>query len=300
VFARSLDSSLGGTESKFERRALRALFGRMALLKSGVGTVWLVSLVGLTLLSDLINATTADIQLDPSKDSSRACGGDGFDTGQRMGSPSLSTQRLIKSDSGKIRGLDKSLAQQRVDCQKGARCRSWGKVRGGEDRDEETDPSRTRSEVSNPLGKGSDEGLIGSLEHWQGDLQGPVLHESPGEGSGISDEDKGVVSKHGHWQILPSFGWFYQFPLRRPEQSKAIPLVEKQVPGRPSRAFSLRSKNQTAEVAFSTILYVGTSRDYEYFVATRVMIQTLLRTGTRADIVVLASEGVPTKWVGIL
>lgn len=264
----------------------------MAQIKSGAGTVLLIALVGLALLSSLPNSTTTDIQSDPSKDSSRACGGDGFDTGQRKGFLSLSTQRLMSSNPEKIRGLDNSLAQQRADCQKCARCRSWGKVRG-EDRVEERDPLKTGSEVS-------DEGLVDPSENWQGDLQRPVLHESPGEVSEFSDEDKGVASKHGHWQILPSFGWFYQFPSRRPEQSKAVSLVEKQVPSRPSRAFSLRSKNQTAEVAFSTILYVGTSRDYEYFVATRVMIQTLLRTGTRADIVVLASEGVPREWVDIL
>jgi hypothetical protein len=288
-----LTLSFGRVESKFERRALRALFGQMAQFKSGVVTVWLVSLVGLALLCDLTNATTADIQFDPSKDSSHAFGEAGFNAGQRKKSPNPSTPKLMSSNPEQMRGVDKSQAQQRVDCQKGARCRSWGKVRGVEDRAEERDPMRTGSEVSYPIRKESDEHLVDPSENWRGDLQGPVVHESRGEVSRVSDKDKGVVSKHSHWQILPSFGWFYQFPSGRSEQSKTVPLVEKQVPGR-------RRKNQTAEVAFSTILYVGTSRDYEYFVATRVMIQTLLRTGTRADIVVLASEGVPREWVDIL
>ena len=89
---------------------------------------------------------------------------------------------------------------------------------------------------------------------------------------------------------------------KKSRQAPAL-FLDKKEEGTSRRESAVRCfqrTNRTAEVAFSTILYVGTSRDYEYFVATRVMIQTILRTGTHADVVVLASEGVPRDWVDIL
>ncbi|CAI5477271.1 unnamed protein product [Closterium sp. Yama58-4] len=55
-----------------------------------------------------------------------------------------------------------------------------------------------------------------------------------------------------------------------------------------------------ASFAYAAILYMGTPRDYEYYVATRVMLQTVRRTGTVADLVVLASEDVPATWTNTL
>ncbi|CAI5510244.1 unnamed protein product [Closterium sp. Naga37s-1] len=55
-----------------------------------------------------------------------------------------------------------------------------------------------------------------------------------------------------------------------------------------------------ASFAYAAILYMGTPRDDEYYVATRVMLQTVRRTGTVADLVVLASEDVPATWTNTL
>lgn len=84
------------------------------------------------------------------------------------------------------------------------------------------------------------------------------------------------------------------------EQGKAEHTPETALESGGKRSKCGKGGNQTSDVAFSTILYVGTSRDYEYFVATRVMIQSLLHTGTDADVVVLASEGVPQDWTATL
>ncbi|CAK9210031.1 unnamed protein product [Sphagnum jensenii] len=44
------------------------------------------------------------------------------------------------------------------------------------------------------------------------------------------------------------------------------------------------------------MLYMGTPRDYEFYVAARVMLQTLLHFKVDADLVVIASQDVPLKW----
>ncbi|KAE8055905.1 hypothetical protein FH972_012716 [Carpinus fangiana] len=41
--------------------------------------------------------------------------------------------------------------------------------------------------------------------------------------------------------------------------------------------------------AYATMLYMGTPRDYEFYVATRVMIRSLVRLDVEADLVVIAS-----------
>ncbi|GJP43873.1 hypothetical protein CLOM_g3275 [Closterium sp. NIES-68] len=66
--------------------------------------------------------------------------------------------------------------------------------------------------------------------------------------------------------------------------------------------FSLMRSDVAANASFAyvAILYMGTPRDYEYYVATRVMLQTVRRTGTAADLVVLASEDVPDSWTNTL
>ncbi|KAI9173808.1 hypothetical protein LWI28_006865 [Acer negundo] len=52
--------------------------------------------------------------------------------------------------------------------------------------------------------------------------------------------------------------------------------------------------------AYATMMYMGTPRDYEFYVATRVMIRSLVNLGVDADIVVIASLDVPLRWVRAL
>ncbi|XP_052171407.1 putative glucuronosyltransferase PGSIP8 [Diospyros lotus] len=52
--------------------------------------------------------------------------------------------------------------------------------------------------------------------------------------------------------------------------------------------------------AYATMMYVGTPRDYEYYVATRVMIRSLAGLGVDADLVVIASLDVPLRWLQAL
>lgn len=49
--------------------------------------------------------------------------------------------------------------------------------------------------------------------------------------------------------------------------------------------------------AYATMMYMGTPRDYEFYVATRVLIRSLVRLGVDADLVVIASVDVPSRWV---
>ncbi|KAG0578896.1 hypothetical protein M758_4G060600 [Ceratodon purpureus] len=48
--------------------------------------------------------------------------------------------------------------------------------------------------------------------------------------------------------------------------------------------------------AYATMLYMGTPRDYEFYVAARVMLGTLVRLQVDADLVVIASATVPQHW----
>lgn len=48
--------------------------------------------------------------------------------------------------------------------------------------------------------------------------------------------------------------------------------------------------------AYASILYMGTARDYEYFVGLRVTLQTVKRAGTTGDLVALVSPGTPDSW----
>ncbi|KAH0645877.1 hypothetical protein KY284_033761 [Solanum tuberosum] len=52
--------------------------------------------------------------------------------------------------------------------------------------------------------------------------------------------------------------------------------------------------------AYATMMYMGTPRDYEFYVATRVMLRSLSRLGVDADLVVIASLDVPLHWVRTL
>lgn len=52
--------------------------------------------------------------------------------------------------------------------------------------------------------------------------------------------------------------------------------------------------------AYATIMYMGTPRDYEFYVATRVLIRSLAKLKVDADLVVIASKDVPRRWVQAL
>lgn len=52
--------------------------------------------------------------------------------------------------------------------------------------------------------------------------------------------------------------------------------------------------------AYATMMYMGTPRDYEFYVAIRVMIRSLSRLHVDADLVVIASIDVPLHWVHTL
>lgn len=60
---------------------------------------------------------------------------------------------------------------------------------------------------------------------------------------------------------------------------------------------SLKRVNRNA---YATMMYMGTPRDYEFYVATRVMLRSLTRLGVEADLVVIASLDVPLHWVQTL
>ncbi|XP_010941142.1 putative glucuronosyltransferase PGSIP8 [Elaeis guineensis] len=49
--------------------------------------------------------------------------------------------------------------------------------------------------------------------------------------------------------------------------------------------------------AYAAMMYMGTSRDYEFYVATRVMMRSLVKLRVDADLVVIASSDVPIPWI---
>ena len=48
--------------------------------------------------------------------------------------------------------------------------------------------------------------------------------------------------------------------------------------------------------AYATMLYMGTPRDYEFYIAARVMLGSLMQLQVDADLVVIASASVPPHW----
>ncbi|KAG4973016.1 hypothetical protein AAZX31_11G032300 [Glycine max] len=49
--------------------------------------------------------------------------------------------------------------------------------------------------------------------------------------------------------------------------------------------------------AYATMMYVGTPRDYEFYVAVRVLLKSLSKLNVEADLVVIASVDVPLRWI---
>ncbi|XP_010540829.1 PREDICTED: putative glucuronosyltransferase PGSIP8 [Tarenaya hassleriana] len=59
----------------------------------------------------------------------------------------------------------------------------------------------------------------------------------------------------------------------------------------------LRTRRPEHRNAYATMMYMGTPRDYEFYVATRVLIRSLRALHVDADVVVIASLDVPLRWV---
>ncbi|KAL4178758.1 hypothetical protein AMTRI_Chr13g83830 [Amborella trichopoda] len=49
--------------------------------------------------------------------------------------------------------------------------------------------------------------------------------------------------------------------------------------------------------AYASMMYMGTPRDYEFYVALRVMLRSLKQLEVEADLVVIASKDVPFRWI---
>uniref|UniRef100_A0A0D6QVC6 Glucuronosyltransferase PGSIP8 n=1 Tax=Araucaria cunninghamii TaxID=56994 RepID=A0A0D6QVC6_ARACU len=57
---------------------------------------------------------------------------------------------------------------------------------------------------------------------------------------------------------------------------------------------------QSFKNAYATMMYMGTPRDYEFYVAIRVMLKSLVRLKVNADLVLIASADVPRRWIRTL
>ncbi|PIA50174.1 hypothetical protein AQUCO_01300723v1 [Aquilegia coerulea] len=61
-----------------------------------------------------------------------------------------------------------------------------------------------------------------------------------------------------------------------------------------------KAKHQRHKNAYVAMMYMGTPRDYEFYIATRVMLRSLVKLKVDADVVVIASLDVPLPWVQTL
>ncbi|XP_017635290.1 putative glucuronosyltransferase PGSIP8 [Gossypium arboreum] len=62
----------------------------------------------------------------------------------------------------------------------------------------------------------------------------------------------------------------------------------------------VKLKKKEHRNAYATMMYMGTPRDYEFYVATRVLIRSLVKLQVGADLIVIASLDVPLRWVRAL
>ncbi|PPS07985.1 hypothetical protein GOBAR_AA12661 [Gossypium barbadense] len=87
---------------------------------------------------------------------------------------------------------------------------------------------------------------------------------------------------------------------------KEIPteIIEQfRIDGQLATAFygvNLKHKNKEHRNAYATMVYMGTPRDYEFYVATRVLIRSLIRLQVDADLIAIASLDVPLRWLRAL
>ncbi|MBA0737179.1 hypothetical protein Gogos_010652 [Gossypium gossypioides] len=63
---------------------------------------------------------------------------------------------------------------------------------------------------------------------------------------------------------------------------------------------NMKHKNKEHRNAYATMVYMGMPRDYEFYVATRVLIRSLIRLQVDADLIVIASLDVPLRWLRAL
>ncbi|CAI0413277.1 unnamed protein product [Linum tenue] len=70
-----------------------------------------------------------------------------------------------------------------------------------------------------------------------------------------------------------------------------------QGPGEKQQQVDLLQKWPNHRNAYATMMYMGTPRDYEFYVATRVLLRSLAALRVDADLVVIASLDVPLRWV---
>ncbi|KAE8796755.1 Glycogenin-1 [Hordeum vulgare] len=63
------------------------------------------------------------------------------------------------------------------------------------------------------------------------------------------------------------------------------------------RGVAVRQGQGRHRHAYAAMMYMGTPRDYEFYVAVRVMMRSLSRVGADADRVLIASSDVPRDWV---
>lgn len=67
-----------------------------------------------------------------------------------------------------------------------------------------------------------------------------------------------------------------------------------------TNVMSMALKPYAKKNAYATIIYMGTPHDYEFYIATRVLFQSLIRLKTNADLIVIASQTIPQKWIKTL
>ncbi len=63
---------------------------------------------------------------------------------------------------------------------------------------------------------------------------------------------------------------------------------------------SMHLESDSKKNAYATILYPGTIHDYEFYIATRVLFQSLIKLKTNADLIVIASQTMPQNWIETL
>ncbi|KAE8708640.1 putative glucuronosyltransferase PGSIP7 [Hibiscus syriacus] len=64
--------------------------------------------------------------------------------------------------------------------------------------------------------------------------------------------------------------------------------------------YGVKLKKKEHRNAYATMMYMGTPRDYEFYVATRVLIKSLVSLQVDADLIVIASLDVPLRWIRAL
>lgn len=74
----------------------------------------------------------------------------------------------------------------------------------------------------------------------------------------------------------------------------AAVVVSSTAAGETTTTTTTRARHKNAYVA---MMYMGTPRDYEFYVGARVMLRSLANLRVNADLVLLASLYVPAPWV---